>query len=140
MWGSSVNACIVPERFEAGTPSPISVRLSHSQLGMFVIVSDTAGGVADIDKVWQWGEDPALIERAADEKDEWEDPEALFAEADLHPKRTAVLPLGFGLPLARLTARYFGGDLRLQTVVGHGTNAYIHIPELQEEGDFPVSL
>eukprot|EP00439_Symbiodinium_sp_Y106_P043332 s26_g5.t1 len=102
----------------AGTPSPISVRLSHSQLGMFVIVSDTAGGVADVEK----------------------DPAALFAEADLHPKRTAVLPLGFGLPLARLTARYFGGDLRLQTVVGHGTNAYIHIPELQEEGDFPVSL
>ncbi|CAO3570079.1 unnamed protein product [Mortierella alpina] len=50
---------------------------------------------------------------------------------------------GHGLPLARLVARYFGGDLSLVSMEGYGTNAYLslyrnddhleNIPEMDEE-------
>ncbi|KAI8048836.1 hypothetical protein BDF22DRAFT_701528 [Syncephalis plumigaleata] len=34
---------------------------------------------------------------------------------------------GRGLPVARLAARYFGGDLDLVSMEGHGTDVYVHL-------------
>eukprot|EP01098_Paradermamoeba_levis_P004736 TRINITY_DN201_c0_g1_i1.p1 TRINITY_DN201_c0_g1~~TRINITY_DN201_c0_g1_i1.p1 ORF type:complete len:328 (-),score=77.86 TRINITY_DN201_c0_g1_i1:176-1159(-) len=35
--------------------------------------------------------------------------------------------LGVGLPLSRLYAQYFGGDLSLTSMESHGTDAYVHL-------------
>lgn len=37
---------------------------------------------------------------------------------------------GYGLPLSRLYARYFGGDLQILSMEGYGTDAYLHINRL----------
>jgi pyruvate dehydrogenase kinase 2/3/4 len=37
---------------------------------------------------------------------------------------------GFGLPLARIYARYFGGELTLKSCEGHGLDAYVYLPRL----------
>lgn len=37
---------------------------------------------------------------------------------------------GFGLPLARIYARYFGGELSLKSTEGYGLDAYLHLPRL----------
>ncbi|KAF8329263.1 mitochondrial branched-chain alpha-ketoacid dehydrogenase kinase-domain-containing protein [Amanita rubescens] len=37
---------------------------------------------------------------------------------------------GYGLPLSRLYARYFGGDLKLISMDGFGTDVYIHLNRL----------
>ena len=37
---------------------------------------------------------------------------------------------GIGLPLARVHARYFGGDLELRGLEGHGVDAYLHLNRL----------
>lgn len=37
---------------------------------------------------------------------------------------------GFGLPLARVYARYFGGELTLKSTEGYGLDAYLHLPRL----------
>jgi len=53
---------------------------------------------------------------------------------------------GFGLPLSRLYAQFFGGDIHMQSLYGHGTDCYIclnHLdPNVGEDGvassiDFP---
>jgi pyruvate dehydrogenase kinase 2/3/4 len=37
---------------------------------------------------------------------------------------------GYGLPLSRLYARYFGGDLQVISMDGYGTDAYLHLNRL----------
>jgi pyruvate dehydrogenase kinase 2/3/4 len=38
--------------------------------------------------------------------------------------------LGYGLPISRNYARYFGGDLVLMSMEGYGTDGYIYLPRL----------
>ncbi|EKM57937.1 uncharacterized protein PHACADRAFT_116406 [Phanerochaete carnosa HHB-10118-sp] len=42
---------------------------------------------------------------------------------------------GYGLPLSRLYARYFGGDLRLISMDGFGTDVYIHLNKLSSSAE-----
>lgn len=37
---------------------------------------------------------------------------------------------GYGLPISRLYARYFGGDLQIISMEGYGTDAYLHLSRL----------
>lgn len=38
--------------------------------------------------------------------------------------------LGYGLPISRAYARYFGGDLQLISMEGYGTDAFVHLSRL----------
>jgi len=42
-------------------------------------------------------------------------------------KETPIAGLGYGLPIARLYARYFQGDLTLASVEKLGTSAYVSL-------------
>lgn len=37
---------------------------------------------------------------------------------------------GYGIPISRLYARYFGGDLQTISMEGYGTDAYLHLSRL----------
>jgi pyruvate dehydrogenase kinase 2/3/4 len=46
-----------------------------------------------------------------------------------------VAGLGVGLPMSRLYARYFGGDLRLASMEGHGTDAFLWLRRLGDANE-----
>lgn len=48
--------------------------------------------------------------------------------------RYRMAGLGFGLPLSRLYARYFGGDLQLVSTPGYGVDVFLSVKRL--EGDW----
>lgn len=45
---------------------------------------------------------------------------------------------GYGLPISRLYARYFGGDLQIISMEGYGTDAYLHLCRLGDSQE-PLS-
>jgi pyruvate dehydrogenase kinase 2/3/4 len=40
--------------------------------------------------------------------------------------------LGYGIPISRNYARYFGGDLVIMSMENYGTDCYIYLPKLKE--------
>ena len=97
-----------------------TVSSSTSNWWLFRQVSDEGGGIprSGLPKIWTY-----LYSTALSPLDDMED----TGEAD----GPAVLAgYGYGLPLSRLYARYFGGDLQIISMEGYGTDAYLHLNRL----------
>jgi pyruvate dehydrogenase kinase 2/3/4 len=85
-------------------------------------VADQGGGVTRsvIDKMWTFSHSTLTDEIQSKEYDtDFEMDE--FTGGNIR---------GFGLPLARIYARYFGGELTLKSMEGYGVDAYIYLPVL----------
>lgn len=41
--------------------------------------------------------------------------------------------LGYGLPISRMYSRYFGGDMKLFSMEGYGTDVYLYLSSLSDE-------
>ncbi|KAF5464867.1 pyruvate dehydrogenase (acetyl-transferring) kinase, mitochondrial-like isoform X2 [Juglans microcarpa x Juglans regia] len=55
----------------------------------------------------------------------------LDVESDLGTADAVTMAgYGYGLPISRLYARYFGGDLQIISMEGYGTDAYLHLSRL----------
>jgi pyruvate dehydrogenase kinase 2/3/4 len=114
----------VVERFgtdpDEGYP-PIKIIVAEGQEDITIKISDEGGGIprSAIPMVWTYmyttAETPLL------------DPN--FNKTDF---RAPMAGFGYGLPISRLYARYFGGDLRLISMEGYGTDTYLHLNRLSD--------
>jgi signal transduction histidine kinase len=43
---------------------------------------------------------------------------------------TPIAGFGYGLPLSRLFGRFFGGDVKVRSMPGHGVDAHVYLPKL----------
>lgn len=111
----------VNDRFEDSNEVEPNIRvvIADGIEDVTIKVSDEGGGIprSGINKIWTYlyttGESP------------------LRAEGFNPGDSPAVLAgYGYGLPLSRLYARYFGGDLQIISMEGYGTDAYLHLHRL----------
>ena len=94
-------------------------------------VSDEGGGIprSGMSRIWTYLYTTALLP----------DPNADTPyHSDFH---APFAGLGYGLPISRLYARYFGGDLQVISMEGYGTDAYLHLKRLDNaEAILPKKL
>jgi len=93
---------------------PVFVELQKGDMHVIIKISDQGGGMTkDLQQqAWHYG---------------WTTAE----EEEEGPKRELAGD-GIGLPLTRLHAQYFGGDVFMQAIPGHGTNVYLLLTHLKE--------
>jgi pyruvate dehydrogenase kinase 2/3/4 len=97
---------------------PIRVIIVKGEEDVTIKIADTGGGIprSAINTIWKFAHS------TADEDESNTD----FGMIEVSGARIR----GFGLPLARIYARYFGGELTLKSTEGYGLDAYLHLPRL----------
>ncbi|KDN45468.1 alpha-ketoacid dehydrogenase kinase [Tilletiaria anomala UBC 951] len=98
---------------------PIKVIVVEGKEDITIKISDEGGGIprSEMPLVWTYMYTTAQSEDL--------DPE--FNASDF---KAPMAGFGYGLPLARLYARYFGGDIKLISMEGWGTDVYVHLNRL----------
>ncbi|RKF57953.1 kinase, mitochondrial [Golovinomyces cichoracearum] len=59
----------------------------------------------------------------------------LDPDFDKNDFKAPMAGFGYGLPISRLYARYFGGDLKLISMEGYGTDVYLHLNRLSSSSE-----
>ncbi|KAG0269906.1 hypothetical protein DFQ27_001455 [Actinomortierella ambigua] len=129
---------------EYGHP-PVEVTIAQSEHEVTIRIRDQGGGISreHFDKVFEYSFTTVKNENEQD------------ADGDLHEtpygvdnifkgvSRLAmqaglggpIAGLGFGLPLARIYAQYFGGSMHLISLDGHGCDIFLKLKQIDETLD-----
>lgn len=126
---------------------PIRLILARGREDITLKVADEGGGIrrSALDRIWQYMYTTAsasdrfrkyqkvpssILEDDIDGDDDEEQQSSDGSQRRLGGEKPLLTGFGYGLPLSRLYARYFGGDLRIVSMEGFGTDAYLHLPRL----------
>ena len=87
-------------------------------------VSDEGGGIrrSNMPRIWSYlytTADPSILDSMLGS-----------SEARDFDTSSPLAGLGYGLPISRNYARYFGGDLSIMSMEGYGTDSFIYLPRL----------
>ncbi|ETO13007.1 pyruvate dehydrogenase kinase [Reticulomyxa filosa] len=118
---------------------PIDIIIVDTPETVTIKIADKGGGIprADMEKIWLYSYTTAVDPYGRTRKE-------LFAllqkEAQSAPNREMLVALknipmfglGYGLSLARLYARYYGGDCNIFSVHGYGTDTYVYLNDLSK--------
>lgn len=116
---------------------PVVVELQQGDIHVIIKISDQGGGMSKTvqQEAWQYGW--TTVKSEADQSEA-----GLYAEEScswdrnrdggVRRPKSELAGYGFGLPLTRLHAQYFGGDVFLQALPGHGTDMYLILTHLKE--------
>lgn len=118
----------VNDRFEDADfePPPVRVIIAKGGEDVAIKVSDEGGGIprSGMPRIWTY-----LYSTA-------ESPmEAMELESEGADGPAALAGYGYGLPISRLYARYFGGDLQIISMEGYGTDAYLHLNRIGDSAE-----
>ncbi|CEP12560.1 hypothetical protein [Parasitella parasitica] len=108
-------------------PKEIKVTLCSNEQDVLFRISDQGGGMNKqvFKDLWSYGN----YKRFGN----MEHVDQLEAKLNEHDKM--ALRLGIGLPMSRVYAEYWGGDINIVTMEGHGTDAYVRIPRLGTQNE-----
>jgi len=114
-----------------GSLPPVTVEIMRGSFDVTLKVSDRGGGMRPEKKEQAWkcaygcttaGDSKA--ERAMDGGS------VLGGMSGSNFSRRSIAGYGFGLPLSRVYAQYFGGDLMMLSMHGYGSDVYLNINHL----------
>ncbi|CAI4217305.1 unnamed protein product [Parascedosporium putredinis] len=88
-------------------------------------ISDEGGGVARSAIPLVWGYSYTTVNQTPN----------LDPDFDKSDFKAPMAGFGYGLPISRLYARYFGGDLKLISMEGYGTDVYLHLNRLSSSSE-----
>lgn len=99
---------------------PVKVIVAQGEEDITIKISDEGGGIARsaVPLVWTY---------LYTTMEETPDLDPSYNKTDF---RAPMAGFGYGLALSRLYARYFGGDLKLISMEGYGTDVYLHLNRL----------
>ena len=99
---------------------PIKIVIVKGVEDVTIKIADGGGGIprSKMSHIWQFAHSTADEDEIENETD--------FGVDEI----TGASIRGFGLPLARIYARYLGGELTLKSLEGYGVDAYLHLPRL----------
>ena len=105
---------------------PVKMIIADGAEDVTIKLSDEGGGMrrSDVDRVFDYFFTTAAVPA-----------ETLFRMEDDYAAKGASRPevlagFGYGLPLSRAYARFFGGELTLMSMDGWGTDTYLHLNKL----------
>ncbi|KAJ1991020.1 [Pyruvate dehydrogenase (acetyl-transferring)] kinase isozyme 2 [Dimargaris cristalligena] len=109
---------------DADNYPPIKIVVAEGQEDITIKVSDEGGGISRsaLPMVWTYMYTTAEAQPL--------DPD--FNQTDF---KAPMAGFGYGLPISRCYARYFGGDLKLISMEGYGTDAYLHLCRLSDSAE-----
>jgi len=123
---NSMRATVELHGIDDMPPIKIVIADGEDNEDVVIKVSDEGGGIrrSNINRVWSYlytTADPGVLEEMLDSE-----------SGDMRDFNTSspLAGLGYGLPIARNYARYFGGDLTIMSTEGYGTDGYIYLPRL----------
>lgn len=115
----------VNDRYEDSDtdPPPIRLVVAEGEEDITIKVSDEGGGIprSGLPRIWTY-----LYSTARSPLDDMDNDDT--TEGSDGP--SVLAGYGYGLPISRLYARYFGGDLQIISMEGYGTDAYLHLNRL----------
>jgi len=104
----------------------IKCKIFKTKEDITIKISDQGGGISRNDKRkvfnYMYSTAPQVIDAADDGSS--------FGSLGLRDGSLPMHGLGYGLPLSRLYARYFKGDIVMASVDGHGTDTYVYLQRL----------
>ncbi|KAI8928051.1 branched-chain alpha-ketoacid dehydrogenase [Entophlyctis helioformis] len=116
----------------------VEIAIASAAGGVVVRIRDQGGGIPrhDLDRVWEYSY--TTVEKY-DDKDE-----GIFStQARMNMQQGVGGPiagLGFGLPMSRIYARYFGGSLEFRSLIGHGTDVFVRFPSISQQVESIVKI
>lgn len=104
---------------------PVKLIVAEGKEDITIKISDEGGGIprSAIPLVWTYMY--TTVDKTPDI-----DPD--FDKTDF---QAPLAGFGYGLPISRLYARYFGGDLKLISMEGYGTDVYLHLNRLSTSSE-----
>eukprot|EP00536_Pseudo-nitzschia_multiseries_P017251 jgi/Psemu1/248025/estExt_Genewise1.C_14510011 len=119
------NACraTVKRHIQSGSKEkipPIKIVIVKGVEDVTIKIADRGGGIprSKMSEIWKFAHSTSAQDEIENETD--------FGVDEI----TGAAIRGFGLPLARIYARYLGGELTLKSLEGYGLDAYLHLPRL----------
>ncbi|KAJ3410748.1 hypothetical protein HDV05_003287 [Chytridiales sp. JEL 0842] len=117
---NSLRAVVETRGVDADEYPDIKVIVAEGKEDITIKISDEGGGIPRSGMPLIWSYMYTTAERPGGE------------DGYQNDFRAPMAGFGYGLPLSRLYARYFGGDLKLISMEGYGTDAYLHLSRLSD--------